>query len=359
MTVLDPWAAASARADEHAAEVMHQPVKHRPVREVHSALQPGERREFVDNQWRTLHEDEESGEMVEKRNKPRERLRKLPPALSLSVSDTDGSYESFCRQDVVDTQRLGAFDGKYDRVDASDGGLGGATVAAAAVDGRTLRGWLGGELSERLEAQWGELEAYRGLACDQEGGLVCAGLQLGNVFLGVQPLLGVEGDPMRLLFERDLTPHPQYCAYYEWLWKRAADGGVGADAVVHMGMHGTVEWLPGSPLGGTALTWPDRLLGGAPNVYLYAMNNPSESILAKRRGYGTLVSYNVPPYARAGLYAGLSQLPQYARFMLGGECDGVDALLAAHFAALLPGAPTCFGVATRLRAGGSTCSMLI
>ena len=127
MTVLDPWAAASARADEHAAEVMHQPVKHRPVREVHSALQPGERREFVDNQWRTLHEDEESGEMVEKRNKPRERLRKLPPALSLSVSDTDGSYESFCRQDVVDTQRLGAFDGKYDRVDASDGRRGEGT----------------------------------------------------------------------------------------------------------------------------------------------------------------------------------------------------------------------------------------
>ena len=59
------------------------------------------------------------------------------------------------------------------------------------------------------------------------------------------------------------------------------------------------------------------------------------------------------------LLAGLSQLPQYAQFMLGGECDGVDALLAAHFAVLLPGAPTCFGVATRLRAGGSTCSMLI
>ena len=179
------------------------------------------------------------------------------------------------------------------RVDNSTNGLGGAEVVASAVDGPTLRSWLGNELSQKLEAQWGELRGYRGIASQADGGLVCAGLQLGNVFLGVQPLLGIEGDPMRLMFERDLTPHPQYCAFYEWLWASASSDteasteaehvGVGADAVVHLGMHGTVEWLPGSPLGGTANTWPDKLLGGAPNAYLYAANNPSESILAKRR----------------------------------------------------------------------------
>jgi hypothetical protein len=65
--------------------------------------------------------------------------------------------------------------------------------------------------------------------------------QAGNVFIGVQPLLGVEGDPMRLLFERDLTPHPQYAAFYKWL-----QHGYGADVVLHFGMHGTVEWLPGA-----------------------------------------------------------------------------------------------------------------
>lgn len=70
------------------------------------------------------------------------------------------------------------------------------------------------------------------------------GLQLGNVWIGVQPALGVEGDPMRLLFERDLTPHPQYAAFYKWLQHDYA-----ADAVLHFGMHGTVEWLPGAPLG--------------------------------------------------------------------------------------------------------------
>ena len=70
--------------------------------------------------------------------------------------------------------------------------------------------------------------------------------------------------------------------------------------MLHFGMHGTVEWLPGSPLGNTGLSWSDVLLGEVPNVYVYAANNPSESIIAKRRGYGTIVSHNVPPYGRAG-----------------------------------------------------------
>lgn len=73
-------------------------------------------------------------------------------------------------------------------------------------------------------------------------------------------------------------------------------------------MHGTVEWLPGQPLGNDRQSWSDELLGNLPNIYCYAANNPSESILAKRRGYGTLVSYNVPPYGRAGLYLELANL---------------------------------------------------
>jgi magnesium chelatase subunit H len=73
-------------------------------------------------------------------------------------------------------------------------------------------------------------------------------------------------------------------------------------------MHGTVEWLPGSPLGNTGYSWSDILLGNLPNLYIYAANNPSESILAKRRGYGVLISHNVPPYGRAGLYKELVSL---------------------------------------------------
>jgi len=154
-------------------------------------------------------------------------------------------------------------------------------------------------LVDRLERQWGDLGAQSPgvLGITSSGSSLVPGLQVGNVWIGIQPLLGLEGDPMRLLFERDLTPHPQYAAFYKWLQKDFE-----ADAVVHLGMHGTVEWLPGSPLGNSGMSWSDVLVGNLPNLYVYAANNPSESVVAKRRGYGTMVSHNVPPYGRAGLY---------------------------------------------------------
>ncbi|KAG2494735.1 hypothetical protein HYH03_007247 [Edaphochlamys debaryana] len=158
-------------------------------------------------------------------------------------------------------------------------------------------------LVTRMERQWGDLRVYRGLNTSAKGGYVVSGLALGNVWIGVQPPLGIEGDPMRLLFQRDLTPHPQYAAFYKWIQHE-----YGANVVLHFGMHGTVEWLPGAPLGNNGLSWSDVLLGELPNVYVYAANNPSESIVAKRRGYGTIVSHNVPPYGRAGLYKQLATL---------------------------------------------------
>lgn len=72
-------------------------------------------------------------------------------------------------------------------------------------------------LVKRMEKQWGRLASYRGINSTMRGNLLVPGVQLGNVWIGVQPLLGLEGDPMRLLFERDLTPHPQYAAAYKWL----------------------------------------------------------------------------------------------------------------------------------------------
>jgi magnesium chelatase subunit H len=72
-------------------------------------------------------------------------------------------------------------------------------------------------LVKRMEAQWGNLNAYRGINSTMNGTWLIPGVQLGKLWVGVQPLLGLEGDPMRLLFERDLTPHPQYAAAYKWL----------------------------------------------------------------------------------------------------------------------------------------------
>ncbi|MDJ0692127.1 MAG: cobaltochelatase subunit CobN [Xenococcaceae cyanobacterium MO_188.B32] len=169
------------------------------------------------------------------------------------------------------------------------------------INVRTLEKWLGYLLTSRVEKQW---KSLTGAGIKTYGdNFHVGGIQLGNVWIGVQPPLGISGDPMRLMFEKDLTPHPQYAAFYKWL-----QNDFQADAIVHFGMHGTVEWLPGSPLGNTGYSWSDILLGNIPNLYIYAANNPSESILAKRRGYGVLISHNVPPYGRAGLYKELMSL---------------------------------------------------
>ena len=186
------------------------------------------------------------------------------------------------------------------------GGLGGAVVRAIDISRDDLETALGAYMSKKVRRAWADKD--RGPGVTSEGKFVVSGMQLGNVWITVQPLLGVEGDPMRLLFERDLTPHPQYCAAYKWLRLPETQGGIGAQAVIHLGMHGTVEWLPGQPLGNDRQSWSDELLGDLPNCYVYAANNPSESILAKRRGYGSLVSYNIPPYGRAGLYLDLANL---------------------------------------------------
>ena len=164
-----------------------------------------------------------------------------------------------------------------------------------AVNVKTLDKWLGYLLTNRIEKQWKSLTGT-GIKTWRDSFQI-GGVRLGNIWIGVQPPLGISGDPMRLMFEKDLTPHPQYAAFYKWLQNEFQ-----ADAVVHFGMHGTVEWLPGSPLGNTGYSWSDILMGDLPHLYIYAANNPSESMLAKRRGYGVLISHNVPPYGRAGLY---------------------------------------------------------
>jgi magnesium chelatase subunit H len=123
------------------------------------------------------------------------------------------------------------------------------------------------------------------------------------VFVGVQPAFGWEGDPMRLLFEGNFAPTHAFCAFYRWLKE-----DFGADAVLHFGTHGALEFMPGKQVGLSGDCWPERLIGALPNVYLYASNNSSEGTLAKRRGAATLVSYLTPPVSHAGLYRGLQEL---------------------------------------------------
>jgi magnesium chelatase subunit H len=129
------------------------------------------------------------------------------------------------------------------------------------------------------------------------------GHQFGKVLVAVQPGFGYEGDPMRLMFEKGLAPTHAFSAFYRYLREDFA-----ADAVLHFGTHGALEFMPGKQTGMSGDCWPDRLIGDLPNLYLYASNNPSEGAIAKRRSGATLISYLTPPITQAGLYSGLTEL---------------------------------------------------
>jgi magnesium chelatase subunit H len=156
--------------------------------------------------------------------------------------------------------------------------------------------------SQRLEENWG---APPGNLNSDGQNLLVFGKHFGNVFIGVQPTFGYEGDPMRLLFSRSASPHHGFAAYYTYLEKVW-----GADAVLHFGTHGSLEFMPGKQMGMSGECYPDNLIGTTPNLYYYAANNPSEATIAKRRGYAETISYLTPPAENAGLYKGLQELSE-------------------------------------------------
>jgi magnesium chelatase subunit H len=153
-----------------------------------------------------------------------------------------------------------------------------------------------------LQENWGPPPGH--LNSDGQN-LLIYGKHFGNVFIGVQPTFGYEGDPMRLLFSRSASPHHGFAAYYTYLeqvW--------GADAVLHFGTHGSLEFMPGKQMGMSGECYPDSLIGKIPNIYYYAANNPSEATIAKRRSYAETISYLTPPAENAGLYKGLQELSE-------------------------------------------------
>jgi magnesium chelatase subunit H len=173
---------------------------------------------------------------------------------------------------------------------------------------------------EEIERTWGPAP---GRQLTDGRGLFVMGRQFGNVFVGVQPSFGWEGDPMRLLFEGNFAPTHAFSAFYRWL-----RDDFGADAVLHFGTHGALEFMPGKQAGLSGECWPERLIRDLPNVYLYASNNSSEGTLAKRRGGATLVSYLTPPIANSGLYKGLADLKAALDRYRGAEAEGERATLA-------------------------------
>jgi magnesium chelatase subunit H len=181
-----------------------------------------------------------------------------------------------------------------------------------------------------IEAQWGPAP---GKQQSDGSSIFVLGERFGNVFVGIQPAFGYEGDPMRLLFEKGFAPTHAFSAFYRWLRE-----DFGASAVLHFGTHGALEFMPGKQAGLSGACWPDRMIGDLPNLYLYASNNPSEGTIAKRRSAATLISYLTPPIAHAGLYKGLVELKasieRWRGLPPGGEQAGLSDLIQAQASAL-------------------------
>jgi cobaltochelatase CobN len=182
------------------------------------------------------------------------------------------------------------------------------------ADGADVRRWLDA-LPEAtrlaVERQWGGPEASP-LWVPERGGFPVPGLRFGNVFVGVQPSRGYDQDPSAVYHSPDLPPPPFYVAFYAWLRERFA-----ADAVVHLGKHGNLEWLPGKGCALSDACFPEAVLGPLPVVYPFIVNDPGEGTQAKRRSAAVVVDHLVPPMTDAGVYADLRELEglmdEYAR----------------------------------------------
>ncbi len=172
-----------------------------------------------------------------------------------------------------------------------------ANVAAkvSADDIVTHTPWL-----KEIEETWGPAP---GRIQSNGSDLYILGAQFGKVFVGVQPTFGYEGDPMRLLFEHGFAPTHAFSAFYQFMKHQHK-----ADVLLHFGMHGALEFMPGKQNGCGGKDWPDRLIGNMPNIYLYAANNPSEATLAKRRSNAITITHLTPPLQASGLYRGLADL---------------------------------------------------
>ncbi|WP_103351970.1 cobaltochelatase subunit CobN [Amycolatopsis sp. CA-128772] len=173
------------------------------------------------------------------------------------------------------------------------------------VPAARYRSWfeaLPAELREGVEEHWGPAP---GELYVDNGDIVLASLQSGNVIIMIQPPRGFGENPVAIYHNPDLPPSHHYLAAYRWLEEE-----FGAHAVVHLGKHGSLEWLPGKTAGLSASCAPDAVLGNLPLVYPFLINDPGEGAQAKRRAHATIVDHLIPPMARAESYGDMARLEQ-------------------------------------------------
>ncbi|HEX4473371.1 MAG TPA: cobaltochelatase subunit CobN [Nocardioides sp.] len=163
-------------------------------------------------------------------------------------------------------------------------------------------------LRDAMIEAWGE--APGDLFVNDAGELVLATLQAGNIVILVQPPRGFGENPVAIYHDPDLAPSHHYLGAYRWISSAVEDGGFGAHAMVHLGKHGSLEWLPGKTAALSAACGTDAALGSLPLVYPFLVNDPGEGAQAKRRAHATIVDHLVPPMARAETYGDIARLEQ-------------------------------------------------
>jgi len=182
--------------------------------------------------------------------------------------------------------------------------------AAVRIPAAQYRRWfaaLPADLRDSVQQAWGPApgDLYVDRTSSADGEIVLAALTAGNVVLLVQPPRGFGENPVAIYHDPQLPPSHHYLAAYRWL-----EEGFGAHAIVHMGKHGNLEWLPGKNLGMSAGCGPDAALGNLPLIYPFLVNDPGEGTQAKRRAHATIVDHLVPPMTRAETYGDLARLEQ-------------------------------------------------
>ncbi|MDT7754782.1 MAG: cobaltochelatase CobN [Mycobacterium sp.] len=189
----------------------------------------------------------------------------------------------------------------------SEGHLVGNPIRLSAKEYREWFATLPAVLTEVMVEHWGPPpgELFVDRSHDPDGEIVIAAMRSGNVLLLVQPPRGFGEHPVAIYHDPDLPPSHHYLAAYRWL-----DKGFGADAIVHLGKHGNLEWLPGKTLGMSAACGSDAALGDLPLIYPFLVNDPGEGTQAKRRAHAVLVDHLIPPMARAETYGDIARLEQ-------------------------------------------------
>ncbi|GAA4126822.1 cobaltochelatase subunit CobN [Nocardioides fonticola] len=234
----------------------------------------------------------------------------------------DAGYDLGPRGGEFDVHRLLDLDGHADDAEAGDalihaliaaGGqdeewlttaqLGAAHARISPAEYREWTAHLPADLREAMERAWGPAPGR--LFVDDAGDLVLATLRAGNIVILIQPPRGFGENPVAIYHDPDLPPSHHYLGAYRWI-----ERGFGADAIVHLGKHGSLEWLPGKNAALSASCATDAALGDLPLIYPFLVNDPGEGAQAKRRAHATIVDHLVPPMARAESYGDIARLEQ-------------------------------------------------